>query len=164
MIVVVIITIITIIIIIVIINNTNKNTWSPTWTRPVRICFGVGLLLICLLLFVLSTSLLVYIVYHVPPKLRNICSTTHVLVRGGIRLGRGLSAVFFLLSDSNAYNSDRGHDQWVAGRDEKLVVSNKRTVGCHYLSNATCLTRPQLFCACFVVSRTSIICHSVRHV
>ena len=32
------------------------------------------------------------------------------------------------------------------------------TIGRHYLSNATCLTRPRLFYVLFVVSRTIIIC------
>ena len=34
--------------------------------------------------------------------------------------------------------------------------------GWHYLSNATCLLRPRLFYAWFVVSRTIIICYMIR--
>ena len=33
--------------------------------------------------------------------------------------------------------------------------------GRHYLSNATCLVRPRLLYACFVVSRTTIACYIV---
>ena len=33
----------------------------------------------------------------------------------------------------------------------------------HYLSNATCLTRPHVFYACFVVSRSTISCYTIRH-
>ena len=32
----------------------------------------------------------------------------------------------------------------------------------HYLSNATRLMRPRLFYACFVVSRITTICYSIR--
>ena len=35
--------------------------------------------------------------------------------------------------------------------------------GWHYWSNATCLIRPHLFYACFVVSRITIICHILRN-
>ena len=35
--------------------------------------------------------------------------------------------------------------------------------GRRYLSNATCLMRPCLFYACFVVSRITIICYTIRH-
>ena len=33
--------------------------------------------------------------------------------------------------------------------------------GWHYLSNATCLMRPRLFYACFVVWRTIVICYTI---
>ena len=35
--------------------------------------------------------------------------------------------------------------------------------GQHYLTNATCLMRPHSSCACFVVSRISVICQIVCH-
>ena len=35
-------------------------------------------------------------------------------------------------------------------------------LGRRYLSDATCLIRPHLFYACFVVSRITIICYIVR--
>ena len=35
--------------------------------------------------------------------------------------------------------------------------------GWHYLSNATCLMRPRLFYARFLVSRGTIICYIIRH-
>ena len=35
--------------------------------------------------------------------------------------------------------------------------------GWHYLSNATCLIRPHLFCVFFVVSRIVIICYIICH-
>ena len=36
-------------------------------------------------------------------------------------------------------------------------------VGWNYLSDATCLMRPHLFCACFVVSRVTMICYIIRN-
>ena len=37
-------------------------------------------------------------------------------------------------------------------------------LGWHYLSNATCLIRPHLLYALFIVSRVIISCHIIRHV
>ena len=37
-------------------------------------------------------------------------------------------------------------------------------LGWHCLSKATCLIRPHLFYACFVVSRLTMICYILRHV
>ena len=36
-------------------------------------------------------------------------------------------------------------------------------LGRHYLSNATCLIRPHLFYALFMVSRITTICKSIRN-
>ena len=36
-------------------------------------------------------------------------------------------------------------------------------LGWHYLSNASCLIRPRLFYACFVVSRIAILCYIICH-
>ena len=36
--------------------------------------------------------------------------------------------------------------------------------GWHYLSHATCLIRPHLLSACFVVSRITILCFIIRHI
>ena len=36
-------------------------------------------------------------------------------------------------------------------------------LGWHYLSDATCRTRPHLFCALFIVSRVTIICQRINH-
>ena len=36
-------------------------------------------------------------------------------------------------------------------------------LGWHYLSNATCLIRPHVFYALFIVSRIIIICYIIRH-
>ena len=44
-----------------------------------------------------------------------------------------------------------------------LRVPDDAVLGRQYLSNATCLSRPQLLYVCFVVSRTTIVCHSIRH-
>ena len=44
-----------------------------------------------------------------------------------------------------------------------LVLVLVIITGWHYLSNATCLVRPRLFYACFVVSRTTIIRYMILH-
>ena len=44
----------------------------------------------------------------------------------------------------------------------KLCVCNI-TFGWHYLSNATCLIRPRVFYACFVVSGSTTTCCIIRH-
>ena len=36
-------------------------------------------------------------------------------------------------------------------------------LGWHHLSDAACLVQPRLFYACFVLSRTIIICYIARH-
>ena len=45
----------------------------------------------------------------------------------------------------------------------ELRLSQVAHVGWHYLSNATCLTRPHLFYAYFVVPRIAILCYILRH-
>ena len=35
--------------------------------------------------------------------------------------------------------------------------------GCHYLSKATCLMRPHLFCVFLVASRINLLCYIIRH-
>ena len=39
----------------------------------------------------------------------------------------------------------------------------RQDLGRHHLSNATCLIRPHVFYALFVVSRITIICYMIRH-
>ena len=39
----------------------------------------------------------------------------------------------------------------------------RHPIGWHYLSNATCLIRPHLFYALFIVSRITIICQTKTH-
>ena len=41
--------------------------------------------------------------------------------------------------------------------------ANRTYLEWHYLSNATCQIRPHLCYACFVVSRTTMICCFLRH-
>ena len=43
------------------------------------------------------------------------------------------------------------------------VTPGGALIGGHYLSQATCLKRPHLFYACFVVSWTIIICYTICH-
>ena len=43
-----------------------------------------------------------------------------------------------------------------------IVIISFVTIGRHYLSNATCLMQPHVFCACFVVSRSTILCYILR--
>ena len=43
------------------------------------------------------------------------------------------------------------------------IISFAEPFGWHYLSNATCVVRPRLSYAFFVVSRITIICYVIRH-
>ena len=45
-----------------------------------------------------------------------------------------------------------------------LRSTTARSIGRHYLSNATCLIRPHLFYACFAASRITIIRYIIRQV
>ena len=47
--------------------------------------------------------------------------------------------------------------------DGRVVEVEPEDLGWLYLSNATCLMRPHLCYACFVVSRSTIICYIIRH-
>ena len=44
------------------------------------------------------------------------------------------------------------------------LAEGRAKLGRRYLPSATCLLRPQLCYACFVVSRITIICCMIRHV
>ena len=49
-----------------------------------------------------------------------------------------------------------------AKREALRADARARRVGWHYLSSATCLTRPRSCCVFLVVSRITVICHLTR--
>ena len=68
--------------------------------------------------------------------------------------------VVILMCSSSNNNNNGGTPRLLS---IALMLTRMANLGRHYLSNATCLTRPRLFNACFVASRITIICQNVRH-
>ena len=60
----------------------------------------------------------------------------------------------------NNHCNSNSADSWPYGVGIPRSTGNS---GWHYLSNATCLTRPRLFYACFVVSGIAKTCYIFRH-
>ena len=60
-------------------------------------------------------------------------------------------------------SSDRRSQPWLARARGGRPASRTSVLGWHFLSDATCLIRPHLFCARFVVSRITPICYMIHH-
>ena len=82
---------------------------------------------------------------------RGFDSSTIRILRGGILRSKG--NFWESLSQQNLSRDNLS----------RKIGRTSRPLGWHYLSNDTCLIRPRLLCAFFVVSRITIISCILRH-